>query len=354
MYTIKFILALLASIMLYKASIRTLFDICEIESCPYCFGTNLCSEFETRNILLMSNSFLEFFSNYISVKNVFYGSYGNRSVVMKKLGHDFELGKLSYESAVLNVSENRIIDLLTSENVNFKLCSIGAAKKLLKAIGVYPDLNLINLWSILKINAEPIVIQLLRAEDDWPVPHYFGSCGRLIVENNAGFDLNTFASANWHIRSKLALQLLQAAKNFTNRHSDFRFYLTDVSPDNIAVDENLKVTFVDLENVIVAERNSELKVHHSQNFGDDFAFLESEICRSYISDHNYFSICKLLLSKEAPWPMMKGGLLHSPPDDIKQNHSDLFMLIEACSYIHISTIDCIDAIDKMILFLENL
>lgn len=73
------------------------------------------------------------------------------------------------------------------------------------------------------------------------------------MESNCGLSLNNFESLSWIKRAKLALKLLQAAENFTESHPDFRFYLTDISPDNIAVDTDLNVAFVDLGNVIVTE-----------------------------------------------------------------------------------------------------
>ncbi|KAJ8937614.1 hypothetical protein NQ318_018427 [Aromia moschata] len=53
----------------------------------------------------------------------------------------------------------------------------------------------------------------------------------------------------------LAFQLLQAAKNFTEDHEDFRLYLTDISPDNVAVSESLQISFVDLEDAILKRKN---------------------------------------------------------------------------------------------------
>lgn len=41
---------------------------------------------------------------------------------------------------------------------------------------------------------------------------------------------------------------------FTYRNPNFGFYLTDVSPDNIAVDQRDNVKFIDMENVIVVDK----------------------------------------------------------------------------------------------------
>lgn len=85
----------------------------------------------------------------------------------------------------------------------------------------------------------------------WPVPKHLGACGRFTAQTYCGVTLNSLKNAEWFARAYLAYQLLIAAKNFTFDHDKFAFYLTDISPDNIAVDHDLTLTFIDLENVIL-------------------------------------------------------------------------------------------------------
>ncbi|KAF5277707.1 hypothetical protein FQR65_LT03687 [Abscondita terminalis] len=246
-----------------------------------------------------SNTFLELFSNYFGVKNVFYGLYNSKSVVLKKLAHNFEIDnfELNINNFGLGNFNEKIISSLTDSGVNFKVCSKVVAEKLTSVINEL-TIDSVHFWTILKINGEPLMLQLIKAEDGWPVPFYFGACGRLIVESHCGKNLNAFADYDWYLRSKLALQLLRAVKNFTESHQEFRFYLTDISPDNIAIDASMKLTFIDLENVVIAGKtNSSLKVHFSEDFGEDFAFSERDLCDSSISDHNYFAICKVISIK---------------------------------------------------------
>lgn len=96
---------------------------------------------------------------------------------------------------------------------------------------------------------------MLREQDGWPVAKYMGACGRVVVEEYAGEILTSYHNAPWLQRAHLAYQLLIAAHNFTDSHPLFGFYLTDISADNIAVDAHGKLRFVDLENVIVVDRN---------------------------------------------------------------------------------------------------
>ena len=43
---------------------------------------------------------------------------------------------------------------------------------------------------------------------------------------------------------------------FTLQDEDFAYYLTDVSPDNIAVDPNNRIKFIDLENIIIVDKTT--------------------------------------------------------------------------------------------------
>ena len=67
---------------------------------------------------------------------------------------------------------------------------------------------------------------------------------------------------------RLSLQLLDAVDKFTFHHPDYALYLLDYSPDNIAVDDNYSVSFVDLEHVIIVDK-------HSSSFGINIFFLSS-------------------------------------------------------------------------------
>ncbi|XP_044253190.1 divergent protein kinase domain 2A [Tribolium madens] len=200
-----------------------------------------------------------------------------------------------------------------------------------------------------KVNCEPLMLTILNG--GWPVPKLYGSCGFVIVEEDCGQPLNHFETSPWHVRAFLALQLLEAAIDFTHNHHDFRMYLTDISPDNIAVDHNFRLTFVDLEHVILQHKEDQTtSVHSSQFFpDDDFIFSEAEICANSLSDHNIYAVCRLLLSRKAPWPMMANGLLHSPPPTIAR-YNELFALVEDC----VESKDRFHIADKLINLLKNI
>lgn len=103
------------------------------------------------------------------------------------------------------------------------------------------------------IKKNVLIIQVLHG---WPVAHYYGSCGRLVISEFCGISLTEYAiTADWEHRSSVARQLLETAMNFTFSHSHFVFYFTDISADNIAISVNGTAKFIDLEHVIIVDKH---------------------------------------------------------------------------------------------------
>lgn len=87
------------------------------------------------------------------------------------------------------------------------------------------------------------------------MPRYFGACGRIIVEEYVGLPLSDYYDKSWIQRVKIASSLLNAAYLFTFKNEMFGFYLMDISADNIAVDHENVAKFIDLENIIIVDKN---------------------------------------------------------------------------------------------------
>lgn len=87
------------------------------------------------------------------------------------------------------------------------------------------------------------------------MPKYFGSCGRIIIEEYVGLPFSDYYDKPWIQRAKIVSSLLNAAYMFTFKNKKFGFYLTDVSADNIAVDYNNVAKLIDLEHIIVVDKN---------------------------------------------------------------------------------------------------
>ncbi|XP_071052457.1 divergent protein kinase domain 2A [Onthophagus taurus] len=346
-------LGIITSFVFRAYLMTSLSDLTDQSKCPYCYGKEFCKEV---NDVSLDNGFFGKILNLFNAKNVYYGDLNNIDVVIKKLASNDELKHFdsalcsvftNSEDCDLNlVTDNRnyeeiVLEILKYRNTthSFQVCTpetgqdlFGDILKLRKNV----DYNeyLTNVWTTLEINVEPLILQLLKSEDNWPFPKYYGSCGRIIVEEHRGKTLYEQDTLEWMDRAYLAVQLLYAAQNLTDNHSKYRFYLTDISSDNIAVDDNLQLTFVDLENLIIQKKfQSGLdEVHKSENIhdSDGFAFSTQDICQHERSDHNIYAICYLILSKQAPYPMSKYGLLVSPPRYILIHYPQLFDLIEEC------------------------
>lgn len=104
----------------------------------------------------------------------------------------------------------------------------------------------------------------MKAKDGWPVPPYYGACGRLVVEGYEGLELSAFFQEPWLRRAKIASSLLDAAYKFTFKSKEYAYYLADVSLDNIAVNNKDEAIFVDLENIIIVDRNPPGKRKYSK------------------------------------------------------------------------------------------
>ncbi|CAG9813979.1 unnamed protein product [Phaedon cochleariae] len=311
--------------MIFLIQQKTVLELCELQTCPFCYGEDMCVDIRENKITLQYSSVSDFIYNLLSVKNVYFAVYDNKKVVLKKLAHDSELHKLDLDS-IKSVKHS-----LMYEHQSFAICD----NRTFDAFWQNADFkNARHLSTILQINAEPVLLKIFSAGEDFPVPKLFGFCGRLAIMENCGQPLTTIENHSWIDRCYVAYQILQAAKDFTGNHERFRLYLTDISPDNIVVNDELKVAFVDLEHAVVkmmeADGFGTSRVHHTVHVADTYYYSREELCEHSVSDHNIYGVCMMILSKFSPWPMMEGGLLHDPPEFVTRNHGNLFEYIEMC------------------------
>ncbi|XP_012262670.2 divergent protein kinase domain 2A-like [Athalia rosae] len=347
-------------------------QLTDLQKCPACFGLSLCDAILNNKISIRHKNAYATFANLFGSKNVFFGTYGKEKVVLKKLAHTSELEAFDkmlcsdqklLELCVTNSNKKAIprnIDFytrvireitsdFTSENIsNLKLCPITDHMDDL-LYNVYAnggknekEISHAYLWTMIKINPEPLVLQILPAEEGWPVPKYFGACGRLVVEEYVGPSLSNYYSEPWIRRAKISASLLEAAQMFTYRNPHFGFYLTDISPDNIAIDPWDNAKFIDMENLIVVDKRisnnnmtsewEKLEVNDADfDCRNCLAFSPSDICSHRYSDHNYYAVCQHLLAQTTSSSSIPGGLLHDIPKDILTKHPDLPNLLLQCA-----------------------
>lgn len=169
------------SAFVYKCVKVDLVQQCELEKCPFCYGTDLCELFLSFKINIFEDSLSEFIANRFGVKNVFYAELFGKKIVLKKLAHSNEL-KCIDESICLdnNLTKNcdlnsiktnqnytlQILNNLMSDKQdviikNFKVCSKATAFVFIENFtSSLNEDNLKHIWTTLKINAEPLLLQV--------------------------------------------------------------------------------------------------------------------------------------------------------------------------------------------------
>lgn len=168
---------LVFSVLLNKYLNVDLIEQSELKKCPYCYGTDLC-EMLNFKIKLVDDSLSEFIANRFSVKNVLYAKLFEEKIVLKKLARAYELQQLDQaicsdftKPCDLNlIQDNRnftdeILNSLTAKTqdvvADFKVCSKAAASVFLQEIlSSTNERNLKHIWTILQVNAEPLLLQV--------------------------------------------------------------------------------------------------------------------------------------------------------------------------------------------------
>ncbi|XP_026466870.1 deleted in autism protein 1-like [Ctenocephalides felis] len=173
--------------------------------------------------------------------------------------------------------------------------------------------------------------------EEYPIAKHLGFCGRLYAQSYMGETINKFYSSDWKIRANITIQLLNAAFVFTFKHEMFRIYLTDISMDNIAVSKSGKVSYIDLEHIILVDKQFEnvFSVSYSKWYNnhtseiikcdnkDCFAFSPTDICSHNLSDHNIYMTCEMLLNESHNY-------LHGIPKEINERFPNLVDLLHDC------------------------
>ncbi|XP_014484465.1 PREDICTED: deleted in autism protein 1 homolog isoform X2 [Dinoponera quadriceps] len=291
-------------------------QLAEIHKCPVCYGVSACHDIH--KVIFSWHDVSTIFLHLLGVKNVFFGTYNQNKVVLKKLAHSSELeafdvffcDKLHLKYPCSNVSkkklnrhaanfDNLIKETITSDffkddSSRLRLCpSTQHIDDLFHNIYLnykYTDSTeyLIHLWMLLSINPEPLILQILSVENGWPVPKYFGACGRIIIEEYVGLPLTDYYNKPWVQRARIASSLLERSKDWHELQEN-RLHL---------------------------------------DFPNYFAFSSKDICNRHLSDHNYYAICQLLLGvgNENPFP---GGFLHDIP--IRWQTRNVEYLLQQCA-----------------------
>ncbi|CAB3372344.1 Hypothetical predicted protein [Cloeon dipterum] len=332
-------------------------DLTEEEKCPACYGTNLCPAIKSGSIHLYP------FISWFNAKNVYFGhTSAGQKLTFKKLGHDWELEELdSYVCRLVgqNSKNNcrlselawRLDDVHTAifntvlSNLSLRsgisFCPVADTKQIDDLVDrvvkhsketAYKTL-LINVLTMFILNPEPVILQAFRAEDGWPFPKYLGSCGRVTAQEFIGSTLAYYTNSEWRTRAKLALQLLKIAQRMTFHDPRFSLYMTDVTPENLAVDSHGNLKVVDLGNIIIVDKNPPLsarpegwKEKHTSDILEEcetcFSYSQEDICGHRTSDHNYYAVCQFF--GHTAW-------LRNAPENVLRAYPQLPELLRECA-----------------------
>lgn len=352
-----FALSFYSSVLLFgDPKMPTIMKLTDLARCPACYGVTVCPELYSNQIILETNSW----SSLFNAKNIYYGyTKTNRKIVLKKLAHDWEFKEFDSKLCERwNLKSNCILkDLLNVTDVDEKIINIiqynlswpeeEPRKGLIMcpyAISFYDMIQsilnkqsanykseMVNIWTMLMINPEPLILQVLQKSKGWPTPAYGGVCGRLEVVGHEGEPLSSLTHVEWHRKLRHAKHMLNAAMDFTFKHDRFRFYLMDWSIDNIVANADDQITFVDLEDIIVLDKHivpgkdlpDWYQRYVRENIGHGFTFSIDNMCKHHLSDHNIWAACYVLANEET-------GYLYPIPKAVNSSKPHFDRLLSDC------------------------
>ncbi|XP_045601998.1 divergent protein kinase domain 2A [Procambarus clarkii] len=333
-----------------------------LHTCPACYGQTLCShllhdEYSSTTKIQLTGFSTWKIMNFFNVKNVYYGESAENSVVLKKLAHDSELKefdsnlcKASRDTEQCDVSQAiKTLLIKTSHNFSQIISRYPQLFKMSEGVKCNHNRSIQHLYdnyvkldngpyhhhhfiTMLAVNMEPLILNAYQHQQWFPSLH--GMCGRVMVESYVGPTLTQLSQVPWIVRADYAHQLLELAQDFTD--GDVRLYLTDVSLDNFAVDSNGKVKIIDAENIVMVDPSIpglDPTEHVNDGFGcrDCLSFSYEDLCGHTSSDHNFFAVCKGMLSSSAFSQDLPEGLLHTAPSWVMEKYPLLFSLVEDCA-----------------------
>lgn len=352
---IAFTISFYVSVLLFgDLKAPRVMQLTDLGRCPACYGVSVCPELYSNQIIMETHRW----SSMFNTKNIYYGyTKSNRRVILKKLAHNSELRTFDNNLCkTFNLKRNcKPIHLLNASNIDDKLIKLVEYNLSVpdprprKGLVMCPyahslydfiipvlsskkeQVDMVNIWTMLSINPEPIVLQVLQKSSGWPVPAYAGVCGRVEVVAYEGEPLSSLTHVSWYRKLKFAKKILDAAMDFTFKHDRFRFYLMDWSVDNIVANEKDDITFVDLEDMVILDKHISPKPdlpnwyqrYSREGMGAGFSFSIDNMCKHHLSDHNIWAACYILAGDEDPY-------LSPIPEEVRTSKPHLERLLKEC------------------------
>lgn len=323
--------------------------------CPECFTSTINCDHWANLITIDSSNPWNTLSCRYNPHGVSYGLLHNgQKAVIKKLNKNHAIETLlheicqelqiSNESCTFNIN-SKLIKVLKKKVLEQELegCIICPPKDeiaLNRLLNEFKGTELLKLI-LLKINVQPLLLELFAGRG-FPVPSVIFQGGFQLVESFDGDTLVNYYDRPLNVRLAIAKELIAASFRFTEGFKGFRFYLTDINPDNIAVktlpNGTLQVSFIDLDNVIILDSQSKLLdrlnkvryVHSRIDCDGCFAYVQEDLCSYQRSDINQFAICQLLY--ENLNGNREGGFLHVSESESRKETVEIRQLLHHCVY----------------------
>lgn len=333
---------------------------CEFDTqhlCPECFASSAvnCGHLANRVTIDPSNPWNQLTCRY-NPHGVSYGllSSGKKAVIKKlnknraiealrdavcdELGITHSNCKFKSDENILKVLRRKV---LAQELEGCIICPSKDEKALNRILDWFKGTELLKLI-LLQVNVQPLLLELFDGHG-FPVPTVIFQGGFQLLESFDGNALVNFYDSLLNTRLRIAKELIQASFRFTEGINGFRFYLTDINPDNIAVQAqpsgSFQVSFIDLDNVIILDsqsnqldsRSKARHIHSRIDCDGCFAYVQEDLCSYQRSDINQFAICQLLY--ENLNGDREGGFLHiQPNDDSQPGLSEIRRHLHHCVY----------------------
>lgn len=306
-----------------------------INQCPVCFGRNksICDGILEKTVKLRRKKD-SFTANKWRPRA--HGLWNMERISVKHFGTSSEfykldnelcslIGKINTPCKVQEVAWNSFLNPLSVESAIQGTMDCPSERLMTKVKQIYnvkegdtASSNTLHLTSTLNLNQEPIIFQLFPAENGWPFPKFYGSCGRAVVVEDVGVPLDSYLSEPWIERAKLALEVIKIAKRLMSNRERWGLYWTEIALVNFAV-TNTTVKLVDANQILVVDlSDSKIKAESKKTVnhcdGEDLnclSFSPTELCQGTVRDQNYYAVCRSVLADIGS----RKGLLHSPPEE---------------------------------------
>ncbi|XP_037812126.1 uncharacterized protein LOC119603914 [Lucilia sericata] len=264
----------------------------------------------------------------------------NNQLVQLKNSHEKLITKYLFKAQNLETSELKIKELkqefLEQHNAlqGMQFAPLKSFENFIKALQqVHLNLTEITIWHYLINNIQPLLMPLLE-QQNFPVPKTYKVCGFTLYQQYAGQDLYHYFQMEFPLKLEISKQLLQAALKFSYGFKNYRFYITDLTADNMVYDTiKNKLYFIDLDTLFIvdsskAKYKSSIHKHEYIECPGCFAYSADDIASYNISDINVYSACQFL--REDLFRDHTKGFLYPIPPEVNEAYPKLWQLLNKC------------------------